>query len=143
MFFILNVLGDQISHFLEFFYYLLSHFENRWSNSGLTKQWNHWISDFQSGLINSKKNPKNIKFGLQAYFIYISNGLDRLFGFWKFKQLIRTAQHVLILKCAWRPNFIFFGICLLFIKPLWKSLIRWSINFYYFLLFTVDQQFSK
>jgi len=28
----------------------------------------HWISDFQSGLINSKKIPKNVKFGLQAHF---------------------------------------------------------------------------
>ena len=27
----------------------------------------HWISDFQSGLINSKKIPKNVKFGLQAH----------------------------------------------------------------------------
>ena len=25
-----NVLGDQILYFLEFFYYLLSNFENRW-----------------------------------------------------------------------------------------------------------------
>ena len=28
-----------------------------------------------------------------------------------------------MLKCAWRPNFTFFGIFLLFIKPLWN---RWS-----------------
>ena len=79
------MLGDQILHFLEFFYYLLSHFENRWSNSGLTKQWNRWISDFQSGLINSKKIPKNIKFGVQAHFNMenTSNGLDRLFGLQK------------------------------------------------------------
>ena len=54
--------------FFYFFYYLLSHFENRWSNGGLTKQWNRWISDFQSGLINSKKIPKNVKFGLQEHF---------------------------------------------------------------------------
>ena len=41
-----------------------------------------WISDFQSGLINSKKIPKNVKFGLQVHFnIEItSNGLDRSFG---------------------------------------------------------------
>ena len=40
-----------------------------------------WISDFQSGLINSKKIPKNVKFGLQAHLnIEItSNGFDRLF----------------------------------------------------------------
>ena len=41
-----------------------------------------------------------------------------------------------ILKCAWRPNFTFFGIFLLYIKPLWKSLIQWSRKFYCFLLFT-------
>ena len=42
-----------------------------------------WINDFQSGLINSKKNQKNVKFGLQAH-INIENkmnGSDRLFGF--------------------------------------------------------------
>ena len=43
-----------------------------------------------------------------------------------------------ILICAWRPNFTFFWICLLFIKPLWKSLIRWSRNFYCF--FTVHSK---
>ena len=38
-------------------------------------------SGFQTSLINSKKVPKNIKFGLQAYFNinWISNGLDLLF----------------------------------------------------------------
>ena len=56
--------------FLEFFYYLLSHFENRWSNDGLTKQWNCWISDFQSGLINSKKNPKKYKIWSPSTFQY-------------------------------------------------------------------------
>ena len=35
-----------------------------------------------------------------------------------------------ILKCAWRPNFTFFGIFLLFIKPLWKLPIQRSRNFY-------------
>ena len=46
-----------------------------------------WISVFQSGLINSKQIPKNIKFGLEVYFnIEItSNGLDRLFGLQKLK----------------------------------------------------------
>jgi len=41
-----------------------------------------WISDFQSGLINSKKIPKNVKFGLQAHFNMenTSNGLDLSFG---------------------------------------------------------------
>ena len=35
-----------------------------------------------------------------------------------------------ILISAWRPNFTFFGIFLLFIKPLWKSLIqRWTPDF--------------
>ena len=27
-----------------------------------------WISDLQNGLINSKKIPKHIKFGLQSHF---------------------------------------------------------------------------
>ena len=38
----------------------------------------HWISDFQSVLINSKKIQKNIKFGLQAHFNMeiTSNGSD-------------------------------------------------------------------
>ena len=63
-----NVLGDQILHFLEFFYYLLSHFENRWSNGFTIWLSHHRISDFQSGLINSKKFQKNVKFGLQAHF---------------------------------------------------------------------------
>ena len=38
----------------------------------------HWISDFQSGLINSKKIPKNVKFGLQAHFNIeiVLTGLD-------------------------------------------------------------------
>ena len=82
-----NVLGDQILNFLEFFYYLLSHFENCWSNDGLTKQWNRWISDFQSGLINGKKIPKNVKFGLQAHFNMenTSNGFNRLFRIRKLK----------------------------------------------------------
>ena len=45
------------------------------------KHLDHWISDFQSGLINSKKISKNVKFGLQAHFnIEITlSGLDRLF----------------------------------------------------------------
>ena len=45
----------------------------------------HWISDFQSDLINSKQIQRNAKFDPQAHFnIYItSNGLDRLFGIWK------------------------------------------------------------
>ena len=81
------MLGDQILYFLEFFYYLLSHFENRWSNGGVTKQWNRWISNFQSGLINSKIIPKNVKFGLQAHFNIenTSNSLDRPFGLRKLK----------------------------------------------------------
>ena len=42
-----------------------------------------WISDFQSGLINSKKFQKNVKFGLQADINMEKemNGSDRLFGF--------------------------------------------------------------
>ena len=48
------------------------------------------ISDFQSGLINSKKISKNVKFGLQAHLnIYIaSNGSDWLFGLWKQRKMI-------------------------------------------------------
>ena len=40
-------------------------------------------SDFVKYLINSKKNPKNVKFGLKAHFIVeiTSNDLDRRFGF--------------------------------------------------------------
>ena len=81
------MLGDQILHFSEFFYYLLSHFENRWSN-GFTVLLSHrWISNFQSGLINSKKIQKNVKFGLQAHINMENkkNGSDRLFEFWNFK----------------------------------------------------------
>jgi len=46
-----------------------------------------WISNFQSGLINSKKIQKNIKFGLQAHINMENkmNGSDRHFGFWNFK----------------------------------------------------------
>ena len=81
-----NVLGDQILHFLEFFDYLLSHFENRWSNGpeNLTVFLLFIrFCDFQSGLINSKKTPKNIKFSLQAHFNMkkMLNGSDRFFGF--------------------------------------------------------------
>ena len=81
------MLGDQILHFLEFFYYLLSYFKNRWSN-GFTVWLSHrWISDFQSDLINSKKIPNNVKFGLQGHFKMenTSNGLDRHFRLRKLK----------------------------------------------------------
>ena len=78
------MLGDQILHFLEFFYYLLSHFENRRSGGPeiftvFTVHPDFQI--FQSGLINSKKIPKNVKISFQAYFIMeiTSNGLDRRF----------------------------------------------------------------
>ena len=87
------MLGDQILHFLEFFYYLLSHFENRWSNGAFWFYCYRWISDFQSGLINSKKIPKNIKFGLQAHIDMENkmNGLDRSFGF-QSSDLLSKAQ---------------------------------------------------
>ena len=65
------MLGDQILHFLEFFYYLLSHFENRRSGGPeifTVFYCSHQNSNFQKCLINSKKNPKNVKFGLQAHF---------------------------------------------------------------------------
>ena len=75
------MLGDQILHFLNFVYYLLSHFENRKSSGPEIFTVFIVHPDFQSGLINSKKIPKNVKFGLQAHFIVeiTSNGLDRRF----------------------------------------------------------------
>ena len=59
-----------------------------------------WISDFQSGLINSKKIPKNVKFGLQADINMENkmNGSDRLFGFWK----IENGLVALRPKCLWK-----------------------------------------
>ena len=67
------MLGDQILHFLEFFYYLL-----RW----IQKLVEFRPLNFVPILINSKKIPKNVKFGLQAHFIVdiTFNGLDRRFG---------------------------------------------------------------
>ena len=48
---------------------------------------NHRISDFESGLINSKKIQKNVKFGLQAHINMENkmNGLNRSFRHWKCK----------------------------------------------------------
>ena len=48
----------------------------------------YWKNSFQTNLINSKKISKNVKFGLQAHFNidWISNGLDRQFGLWKWKK---------------------------------------------------------
>ena len=48
---------------------------------GTKIQWSEY-SDFVKYLINSKKIPKNVKFGLQAHFNISNNlnGLDRLFG---------------------------------------------------------------
>ena len=42
-----------------------------------------WINDFQSGLINSKKIQKNVKFGIQTHINMENrmNGSDRLFEF--------------------------------------------------------------
>ena len=59
--------------------------------SGFTIWLSHyWISNlnFQSGLINSKKNSKICKIGLEAYFNIktTSNGLGRFFRLWKFKK---------------------------------------------------------
>ena len=67
------MLGDQILHFLNFFYYLL-----RW----VQKLVKFIPLNFVPILINSKKIPKKVKFGLQAHFIVeiTSNGLDRQFG---------------------------------------------------------------
>src|ERR1017187_10247370 len=49
--------------------------------------------DFQSGLINSKKIPKNVKFGLQADINMENkmNGLDRSFGL-RISDLLSKAQ---------------------------------------------------
>ena len=85
-----NVLGDQILHFLEFFYYLLSHFENRWSDGSeifSVFYCSQWICEFQIGLINSKKFPKNVKFSLQVHFNMknMLSGSDRLFELWKWR----------------------------------------------------------
>ena len=67
------MLGDQILHFLEFFYYLL-----RWGEKLVKFR----PLNFVPILINGKKISKNVKFGLQAHFIVeiTSNGLDRRFG---------------------------------------------------------------
>ena len=80
------MLGDQILHFSEFFYYLLSHFENSDPTvaADFTVLCGHrWINNFQSGLIYSKKIQKNVKFGLQADINMENkmNGSDRPFGF--------------------------------------------------------------
>ena len=76
------MLEDQILHFLEFFCYLLNRFENR---AVFIKFWSIENSGFQTGLINSKKIPKNVKFGLQAHFNMknMLNGSDRVFEFSK------------------------------------------------------------
>ena len=81
------MLGDQILHFSEFFftiYYATLKIVDPTVDSDFTVLLNHrWITNFQSGLINSKKIQKNEKFGHQAHFnIEItSNDSDRLFGF--------------------------------------------------------------
>ena len=73
--------GDQILHFSEFFYYLLSHFENHWSNGFIVLLSHRWISDFVKYLINSKKIQKDVKFGLQVDYNMENkmNGSDRRF----------------------------------------------------------------
>ena len=85
-----NVLGDQILHFLKFVYYLLSHFENHWSNGPeifTVFYCSLQNSNFQNCLINSKKFPKNVKFSFQAHFNMenMLEGSNRLFGFSKWK----------------------------------------------------------
>ena len=47
-----------------------------------------------------------------------------VFNFRSQKRRSKPLDVFSILKCAWRPNFIFFIIFLLFIKPLWKLLIQ-------------------
>ena len=67
------MLADQILYFLETFLLFIK--------MSTKIQWSEY-TDFVKYLINSKKIPKNVKFGLQAYFIVeiTSNGLDRRFG---------------------------------------------------------------
>ena len=84
-----------------------------------------WISDFQSGLINSKQIPKNVKFGLHADINMENkmNGSDRLFGFWKIKNGVAALRA----KCLWKhislplslSLYIYIGgfQCLIFIIP--------------------------
>ena len=67
------MLGDQILHFLELFYYLLRRVQKLVKFRPL---------NFVPILINSKTIPKNVKFDLETHFIVeiTSNGLDRQFG---------------------------------------------------------------
>ena len=77
------MLGDQILHFLEFVYYLLSHFENCWSSG--PEIFTVFTVHLDLQILNkSKKIVKNVKFGLQAHINMENkmNGLDRSFGFW-------------------------------------------------------------
>ena len=64
------MLGDQILHFLEFFYYLLRCVQKLVKFRPL---------NFVPILINSKKIQKNVKFDLETHFIVeiMLNGLDR------------------------------------------------------------------
>ena len=56
--------------FLNFFLLFIKYFTKlliqQWLHKTVKSGVHRWISDFQSGLINSKKIPKNVKFGLLA-----------------------------------------------------------------------------
>ena len=95
-----NLLGDQILHFLEFFYYFLSNFESRWSDGpeNFTVFYCFLMfiqkTDFKKSFKNNKKIPKNVKFGLQAHFNMenMFSTWNRQFEFWKrkFEREVKT-----------------------------------------------------
>ena len=57
-----NILGDQILHFFEFFYYFFGFIKN--CHIGWIR--NNYINEFVTSIKNSKKIQKNVKFGLQG-----------------------------------------------------------------------------
>ena len=68
--------GDQILHFLEFFYYLFRFIENRCFHANLDHK--------KTAIFNkSKKISKNVKFGLQTHINMENkmNGSDQPLGF--------------------------------------------------------------
>ena len=71
--------GDQILYFLEKFYYFFRFIENRCFQTNLDHK---KTAIFNKSKKNSKKFPKNVKFGLQIHINMKNkiNGLDRLFG---------------------------------------------------------------
>ena len=73
----------------------------------------HWISDFQSGLINSKKILKNVKFGLQAYFNMknMLNGSDRVSEFLNVQNFNKISDfQTILINSKQIPKNIKFGL---------------------------------